>query len=94
MEVKKVGGRKVYRCRAKIKMDKEKLITALRYIHPEDISKYPKEIRLGSSSLSVCLYLRNTDVLVPIVIIKLTRKRERGIEKGGCIWGGIGQGEI
>ncbi len=43
MEVKKEGGRKVYRCRANIKMDKEKLMAALRYIHPEDISKYPED---------------------------------------------------
>jgi hypothetical protein len=35
VEVKKVGGRKVYRCRANITMDKEKLMTALRYIHPK-----------------------------------------------------------
>jgi hypothetical protein len=35
VEVKKVEGRKVYRCRANIKMDKEKLMTALRYIHPK-----------------------------------------------------------
>jgi hypothetical protein len=35
VEVKKVEGRKVYRCRANIKMDKEKFMTALRYIHPK-----------------------------------------------------------
>ncbi len=46
-----------------------------------------------SLRLSVCLYLRNTALLIRTVESKLSRKQEGGTEKGGIRAGKIGERE-